>query len=176
MKNPARGALVVGYGNALRTDDGLGWHVAARLAADSRLAGTTVLQRHQLTPELAFDVGCASFVVFVDAGSGPPGAIAIEPVVAAPSSSVTWSHHIDPASLLSLARDLYGCVPTVASVSVGPSSMEAGEAVSPLVEAVLPQVVATVIGLIRASATATAAGTREPLVPALLGSNGAGRA
>ena len=26
--------LVVGYGNALRTDDGLGWHVADLLAAD----------------------------------------------------------------------------------------------------------------------------------------------
>ena len=32
------GVLVVGYGNALRTDDGLGWHAAERLADDPRLA------------------------------------------------------------------------------------------------------------------------------------------
>ena len=162
-----RGALVVGYGNALRTDDGLGWHAAARLAADPRLAGATVLQRHQLTPELAFDVGCAAFVVFVDAGSGPPGAIAVEPVVAAPTSTVTWSHHVDPASLLSLARDLYGRVPTGATVSVGTSSMEAGEGVTPLIAAVLPQVVETVVDLVRAaskSATAAAEPAAEPVV------------
>ena len=37
--NANRGVLVVGYGNSLRGDDGLGWHAALRLAADPRLAG-----------------------------------------------------------------------------------------------------------------------------------------
>jgi Ni,Fe-hydrogenase maturation factor len=32
------GVLVVGYGNSLRGDDGVGWHAAGRLAADPGLA------------------------------------------------------------------------------------------------------------------------------------------
>jgi hydrogenase maturation protease len=64
------GVLVVGYGNSLRGDDGVGWHAAGRLAADPRLAGARVLARHQLTPELAVDVAQASLVVLVDAVAG----------------------------------------------------------------------------------------------------------
>ena len=45
------GVLVVGYGNALRTDDGVGWHAAERLADDPRLADATVIAVHQLTPD-----------------------------------------------------------------------------------------------------------------------------
>ncbi len=51
-----RKALIIGYGNVLRSDDGIGWHVAERLAADARFDDVTILQRHQLTPELALDV------------------------------------------------------------------------------------------------------------------------
>ena len=51
-----RGVLVIGYGNVLRSDDGVGWHVTERLASDARFASVTVLQRHQLTPELALDL------------------------------------------------------------------------------------------------------------------------
>ena len=31
--------LVIGYGNVLRSDDGIGWHVAERLAEDPRFDG-----------------------------------------------------------------------------------------------------------------------------------------
>ena len=33
----AAGVLVVGYGNSLRGDDGVGWHAARLLAADGSL-------------------------------------------------------------------------------------------------------------------------------------------
>ena len=65
------GALVVGYGNVLRSDDGVGWQVADILTDDARLAGATILRCHQLTPELALDVSRASVVVLVDARHGP---------------------------------------------------------------------------------------------------------
>ena len=56
------GALVIGYGNPLRGDDGFGCSAAGLLAADPRLDGATVLGRHQLTPELATDIAGASLV------------------------------------------------------------------------------------------------------------------
>ena len=61
MTRQGDGVLVIGYGNALRTDDGFGWHAAGRLAADPRLDGAEILQLHQLTPELALDISRAGF-------------------------------------------------------------------------------------------------------------------
>jgi hypothetical protein len=83
-----RRSLVVGYGNPLRSDDGIGWVIAGRLATDPRFAGTDVLQRHQLTPELALDISRAGLVVLVDARSGPP---------APPCQSSEWILRSRPA-------------------------------------------------------------------------------
>lgn len=148
MIGSADGVLIVGYGNSLRTDDGLGWHVAARLADDSRLAEATILQLHQLTPELALDVSRARFVVFVDARQGGRGTLAVEPLPAADDVALSWTHHVEPGVLLALARDLYGHAPEAAAVSVGVASIEAGDRMSPQVEAMIPEVVERVVRLI----------------------------
>ena len=135
--------LVIGYGNILRTDDGLGWRVAEALADDPRLGGVTVIGRHQLTPELAFDVSAAGLVVLVDATVGSPaGSIA---VTRRPGS---MSHQLDPAGLVGLAGELYGGTPQTYLVSVGIGSDEAGEGLTPLVQAALPAVIEAVVGLV----------------------------
>jgi hydrogenase maturation protease len=140
------GALVVGYGNALRTDDGLGWHAAERLAEDPRMTGVAVLQRHQLAPELALDFSRASLVVLVDARHGTaPGTFTIERVAPADGAATTWSHHLSPPSLVALALELYGRVPEVFVVSVGVASVEMGDRLSPALEAALPRVVDSVV-------------------------------
>ena len=75
------GVLVVGYGNSLRGDDGIGWHAARLLTDDPRLAGARVLACHQLVPELAVDVSRAALVVLVDAAAdGDPGAVSVRRV------------------------------------------------------------------------------------------------
>jgi hydrogenase maturation protease len=118
------GVLVVGYGNSLRGDDGVGWHAAGRLAADPRLAGARVLARHQLTPELAVDVAQASLVVLVDAVAGAePREILVRRVQPRPPGPATWSHHLDPETLAGLAEALYGEAPPVVLVGVGAGSL-----------------------------------------------------
>jgi hydrogenase maturation protease len=73
--------LVIGYGNTLRRDDGVGVRVAELLAVDPRMEGADILAVHQLTPELAIDVGEATLVVFVDADpSVEPGAVEVRPL------------------------------------------------------------------------------------------------
>ena len=63
-------ALVIGYGNRLRSDDGAGPRVAERLASD----GVAVRVCDQLVPELADDLKGRAVVVFVDAAtSSRPG-------------------------------------------------------------------------------------------------------
>ena len=139
------GVLVVGYGNALRGDDGVGWHAAARLAGDPRLAGAEVLARHQLTPELAEDVSRAEVVVLVDArdDGSVPGSIAVHRVRPRPAGTA-WSHYLDPATLAGLAEVLYGAVPPVFLVSVAASSFAGGDRLSPALQQALPGVVEAV--------------------------------
>lgn len=148
-----RSSLVVGYGNPLRSDDGVGPVIAGRLAADPRFAGTVVLQRHQLTPELALDVSRADLVVLVDARSGAPaGSVAIERVDPASADGMSWSHHLDPASLVGLAGELYGRAAAVHVVGIGVGSIEVGEGLSPAVEAAVPGAIDAIAGLIARAA------------------------
>lgn len=168
------GPLVIGYGNVLRSDDGFGWHVASLVAADPRAAGATVLQRHQLTPELALDLSAASFAIFIDAGHGPPGELSIEPVAATADATVTWSHHVDPAVLLALARNLYGRAPEAVAVSVGLASDAAGESLSPTIEGMLSEVVDRVVELaIEHGAVAGARTAASRALPPMVGTGAA---
>jgi Ni,Fe-hydrogenase maturation factor len=162
--------LVIGYGNALRTDDGVGWHAARLLAGDPRLADVIVVAEHQLTPELAFDLSLASLVILLDATTETPaGTVTVrsiaEPRAAAGGGAETGagprgpgeaagippgasSHHVDPELLLVLARQLYGRAPEAVVVSVGVSEMGLGEGLTPAVEAALPAVANIVARLV----------------------------
>jgi hydrogenase maturation protease len=141
--------LVIGYGNALRSDDGLGSRAAERLTDDPRLDGVTVIGRHLLTPELALDVSRASLVVFVDAGHGPPaGTFTIERMQETAGGGTGWSHILSPSSLVDLARDLYGHAPDVVIIRVGVGSLMIGDRLSPVVEAALPGLIDAVAELV----------------------------
>src|SRR5690348_4191750 len=88
--------LVIGYGNPLRRDDGVGWAVASGLAG--RFETIAV---HQLTPELAEPISRARHVVFVDAECGPAaGAVRTCDVAPAASDRALMAHHLGPAQLL----------------------------------------------------------------------------
>ena len=145
------GVLIVGYGNKLRGDDALGWHAVERLADDSRVAEAEVVWRHQLTPELAFDFGRADLVILIDADATlEAGAVSALRVTPAPGSEggPLMSHHIDPESLMVLARELYGAEPVVWIVSMGPASMDVGEGLSPEVERAMPELANVVARLV----------------------------
>jgi hydrogenase maturation protease len=146
------GVLVVGYGNPLRSDDGVGWRAAELLATDPRLAGARVLARHQLVPELAVDVSRASLVVLVDAAAdGNPGSISVQRVQPRQPTSTAWSHHLDPDALGWLAQALYGAVPPLVLVSVAAGSLAEGDRLSGALDVALPQVVEAVADVILSS-------------------------
>jgi hydrogenase maturation protease len=155
------GVLVVGYGNTLRTDDGVGRHAADRLANDPRLDGVAVIGCHQLTPELALDVSRANLVVFVDASHGPSaGTLTIERVKPMARTETGSSHQLGPWRLVTLARDLYGSAPPdVFVVGVGVESVSLGDRLSPVVEVALPRLVDAVVELVAAE------GARRGAVP-----------
>lgn len=143
------GVLVIGYGNALRTDDGVGPAVAERLADDPRLRGVDVRAAHQLTPELAFDAIGASLLVLVDAAADlPAGEVTVRRLDAGAVAGDVMTHHLDPAGLVGLARELWGTAPPVVLVSVGVSSLELGDTLTADVEEAIPRAVDAVAAII----------------------------
>lgn len=114
--------LVVGYGNPLRADDGLGCHVARQighhLRGDDRVE---VLPCHQLAPEIAEQIAAAEFVIFVDASTeGEPGTITQTTVVADTGFKGEFGDHMTPGTLLAAAKTLYGpCPPAVMFAMTG---------------------------------------------------------
>ena len=102
--------LVIGIGNTLRRDDGAGWLFARGLgdALCDTGAEAEVIVRQQLTPELAEVVAehGVAHVVFVDASTE----IMTVALTAVPDAEATppSSHHFTPATILAIARRLYG--------------------------------------------------------------------
>ena len=143
-------ALVIGYGNPLRQDDGVGWHVAARLRRSSTSEPGRSSRCHQLTPELAEPISRAERVVFVDAREGGrPGRVAFEPVDRTPSSAPrAFSHHVSPTLLLALAAELYGARPDAWTVAIGGAAFGYGTELSKPARAAVEPAAEKVRGLL----------------------------
>ena len=141
--------LIICYGNPLRGDDGLGWHVAGRLRGVIRDPGVEILALHQLTPELMDDISRADRVIFIDACVGPiPGEIQeriVEPQAAGPA----FTHQASPAALLAGARTLYGHAPPATLITVAGAEFSLSEELSPAVGAAVECVVQSVLRRLR---------------------------
>ena len=122
-------ALVIGYGNDLRSDDGAGRWVADQIER-RELAGIDVRSVPQLTPELALDIAGRPTVVFVDA-SVDVESLSIDRVADLDGTPGVMTHHGSPASVLSLV-DRIGERPELAIVvSLPASNLEMGFELSP---------------------------------------------
>jgi hydrogenase maturation protease len=135
--------LIIGYGNPLRGDDGLGWATAEMLA--ERYTAVSILTCHQLTPELAEPVSRADRIIFIDATAvGEPGKIVCHTLTPVGASGELFSHTCDPAGLLQMAEMLYGRSPRGYLFTVTGASFGYEEGLSATVTAVLPQLCAKI--------------------------------
>jgi hydrogenase maturation protease len=136
--------LIIGYGNPLRSDDGLGWHAARQLREMMKEGDAEVLTCQQLTPELAEAASRASMVFFIDARrDGNPGEISCFPV-APQYSEVAFTHELSPTSLLGFSQALYGNSPPAFVVSVTGENFEHGEELTPRVAGSVPYLIALI--------------------------------
>lgn len=157
--------LIIGYGNPLREDDGVGWRVVEEIerlkdegrgqngSGESSIfnhQSVEAVAYHQLMPELAETISRAERVIFVDAAAGdPPGAIGVQAVVAKPAQPGAFTHHVDPAGLLAYAAMVYGRSPaTTHLVTINAHRMGYEETLSPIIEAALPDLLAQIEQLI----------------------------
>jgi hydrogenase maturation protease len=132
--------LIIGIGNPLRSDDGLGWAVAEQLP---RAIGDTgiacdIHTVHQLTPELAQQVATANLVVLIDASrEGEPGELRVRPLSLAAQPVVLSTHHTTP-------EELYRQCPPIVIISLTGADFSIGERLSPIVAQSIPLVCAAV--------------------------------
>jgi hydrogenase maturation protease len=133
-------ALIIGIGNPLRSDDGLGWVVAERLARDSE-EGWAIHTVHQLTPDLAQWMAEAEMVVMVDASrKGEPGAVCVRPISPSTQLGAAGTHDTTPEELAALTAAVYGHCPPVVMVSMTGANFSIGEHLSSVVARRIPLV------------------------------------
>jgi hydrogenase maturation protease len=125
--------LVIGYGNELRRDDGVGPRVA-RIVAEWGVPGVRALAVHQLTPELADDIARAEVVVFVDAAADSGTSNVSVQQVRPALSNWPADHACRPPALLALADVLYGRRPLAWLLTVPARDLGFGERLSPEAE------------------------------------------
>lgn len=134
--------LVIGYGNTLRGDDGLGSHIVAALERRST-AGLRIVSAHQLYPEMAEAISQAAYVIFVDASvEGDAGTIQQCDLTPIAKPDILFSpHHLTPESLLYAARTLYANCPAATLITVTGQCFDCIEALSDPVARAIPDVV-----------------------------------
>ncbi len=123
-------AVLIGYGNTLRQDDGAGPLVAERVAELS-LPGVEALALHQLTPEIAAPLAEADVVVFVDASADPGLARVSLSEVRRRDEQDAGNHAAGPGDLLALAEFAYGRAPIGWLIQIPARQMGFGEDLSP---------------------------------------------
>jgi hydrogenase maturation protease len=124
--------LIIGYGNTLRSDDGVGAHVAREVEAKG-WPGVRAIASAQLTPELAADVAQAQQVIFVDADAvGEPHGVRVVELWADANAVGPMTHHATPRGVLALAAALYDRCPPAFLVSIPGVNFALGEGLSPI--------------------------------------------
>ena len=126
------GILVIGYGNTLRRDDGVGPKVAEAVAALA-LPGVRALTFPLLTPELADPVSRARVAIFVDAAVDAPREVQLRKLAPADTSQI-MAHAASPATVLALARDVFDHAPQAWLLTIPVEDLGIGEDLSPLAQ------------------------------------------
>ena len=143
--------LIIGYGNPLRGDDGVGWRVAEEAAAVLPDPPVSVLTVQLLTPELADPISRSDLLILIDAAAeGPPGEVRCFPIAAgsaAAASLAIGTHEVTLDRLLGMAQELFGHCPPAYMVTIAGESFEVSEALTPIVEAAVPEAVACILAL-----------------------------
>ena len=133
--------LIVGYGNALRGDDGAGFLAAELLRDRIHRPDIEILSQHQLLPELMEPISRASRVIFIDASvSGRAGKVHRIPLRPAPACARV-THHATPEALLAGAQSLYGHTPEATLYSIPGRNFQVGQELTPSVRRAVDQLV-----------------------------------
>ena len=156
MTNPSNASprplrLVIGYGNTIRQDDGVGYRVAEFLAQHPphlSFCDFKAIAVHQLTPDLAMEVAQATEVIFVDMVALPEVAtsVKLQPLTGQTAPQTHLGHLSDPQAILDLSDRLFEGRAQGYWLLIPGACWEMGEDLSPLAQRGFEQALAILQG------------------------------
>jgi hydrogenase maturation protease len=144
--NKTNNILIVGVGNTLMGDDGIGAYVAARLEA-LQLQGVRTVTVQQITSDLLDEMLPADYTVIVDARvEAEP--VQFYPVTITDTTGSPQSHHASAPLLIQLAKLVYEKELSVMVCAVGAWDLNLEEKLSRRGKKNADQAVSTILGWI----------------------------
>lgn len=153
----SRNIVVLGVGNVLMSDEGVGVHAAKKLMEMKLPPGVQVVEGGTDGFRLIDVVAGATRLIIVDAmkKGGPPGSIYrldLKDAPAYPDTHKTSVHEIGILEVVHLS-ELVGETPETTIIGVEPKSLDLGMELSPEVEAKLPRIIELIFQEIERPAT-----------------------
>lgn len=131
VKSLHRSVLLIGYGNPLRCDDGVGQEIAKQVAAWG-MPNVEAIAVHQLTPELVEALAKVEVAIFVDAYLATVDQEVQVRSLEVARSGMTLGHWCEPQVLLAMTQVLYSRHPQAWWVMVPGVDFELGDLLSPM--------------------------------------------
>lgn len=143
--------LIIAYGNPLRSDDGVAWRAAEQLQDKLPSDEVEIQALQQLGPELAESISRSGITIFIDAAAGPgqSGEVRIQQLDASEADPPRFYHSLSPATVLAMAKQLYGTTPTAYSITATGENFEHGEQLSADMQAAVLVLICRVEDLVR---------------------------
>lgn len=148
--------LVIGIGNSLLADEGVGVHVVRALAAEPAVSGVELLDGGTLSFTLAVPIGEANALIVVDAAQlkAAPGSLSVFEGEAMDrfllGNRKASVHEVGLMDLMSIARLTDSWPARRALVAIQPDKVDWGDAPTEAVAAAVPQACRHIRGLIEA--------------------------
>jgi hydrogenase maturation protease len=127
---PLKRICIIGIGNTLRSDDGLGIYICEELKR-LNLEDVTIRTAHQLQTEWLFEFIEFKNILIVDASSGSNYEMRIEPLSDHASVTSGSSHHLNPNLLSGLMAVIHGSPAQLFTLAVPAEFFDFGENLSP---------------------------------------------
>jgi hydrogenase maturation protease len=141
--------VILGVGNLLLSDEGVGVHVANKLMEMDLPAGVEVIEGGTDGFRLMNVVTEADRLIVVDAvkGGSPPGSIYRFDIKDAPSSPDAFKTSVHQIGILEVVHlsELIGQTPETTVIGVEPGSLEMGMELSPEVQEKMPKIIELIL-------------------------------
>jgi hydrogenase maturation protease len=126
--NKTQSTCIVGIGNTLRSDDGVGHYVCQLLDA-KQLPGVSTISTQQLDTTITAALATFARVVFVDA-SVNAATVLFQSLATGDEQTQSFSHHVNAAMIASLAGKLYSANTQFYICAIGATNFEMGNQLS----------------------------------------------
>ncbi|MBF0489340.1 MAG: hydrogenase maturation protease [Candidatus Omnitrophica bacterium] len=129
--------LVMGIGNPLRSDDGVGPYIAQKIK-EKAIAGVKVLVSQQLDIEVLEEAANYNKILIIDASFLGEGLI-FRKIQSTDNEQGSSSHHLTPEFFWTLAKKLYHHDLSLYLCAIRGRNFEMGEQLSPEIQLLVPK-------------------------------------